>query len=824
MLCVCVTLLFLTLTAQAYTTEVHVVKYAPDGATIWDEITVNYSWMEATLPVYGDGETHYYFQGPVFESEWNQVHEGEPWNMWNPTEDVNVETRDYGAVKGTNVADLCDLVGGMESGQKVRIKASDGFYKWFPYDDIYNYTAQPQQGPMVLAWFNGEDGYEHQGEGYPDERYSSGMRLFFFADTSTNDWGYHCFGDWDMHQYMEEQYWHYYSGDILYPSSSGLSVKWVSDIEIYTGEVNPDLIVTAIDTPDGIYNGTSNIISATIENIGNMGTFRPFNVTINDGSGVVDSTVVDIGELGAGENITVKFLWTPAAPTTYTLNVSADSDGFVAEGNETNNHMTKGVTVIPIPQTDFVVSMVHNGTAFINEPNVIFALIKNNGADAHRFNVSLEVDGALKDKVFVPMLHLRETQLVPFNWTPTILEDKTVYVRVDCNNDVTESNETNNVMSQLVDVASLTMVTVGDGQNILQATIDAASSGTKILVAGTHNEQVVIPSAKAAIRLIANGSNAVIYNNTPGDIIKVEAPDCWVQGFSIHSTWNKDGEDDDEDFANYPGAGINITSNSWNVVKDNYIYNSSSGVNLYSSCNLFMNNTIGDTKAGRDCRRLMIISGDTNRIVKNVFDGNTSRHSWVLGGVLNYEETKYRVTAAPANGNLLRDNTFNVRGYHSPFVVFSGDQNLVFNNDINDTGTEIVAPSKLNWYYVDKATVDTPKYGNIVHGQYYGGNCWSGYTGTDNDQDLLGDTAYNGYDAQPLIRATCGDVDCNGGIKYLDVFKLKKHYNDPGYLICSEWAGDVDGIGGIKYLDVFKLKKHYNDPSFALSCCTDVAS
>jgi hypothetical protein len=812
MLCVYLALLFfLTLTVQAYTTEVHVVRYGEDGTTIEDEITVNYSYMEAglgsSIPVYGDGVTHYYFQGPIFESEWDEVHPGEPWNMWNPTEDVNVETRDYGAVKGTNVRDLCDLVGGMDPGHKVRIKASDGFYKWFPYDDVYNYTSQPEQGPMVLCWYNGDAATgEPQGTGYPDTGYSTGMRLFFFANTSTNPWGYHCFGDWNMHEYMEEQYWHYYSGDILYPSSSGLSVKWVSDIEIYTGEVNPDLIVTAIDTPDGIYNGTPNIISATIENIGNMGTFRPFNVTINDGSGVVDGTVVDIGELGAGENITVKFLWTPAAPNNYTLNVSADSDGFVAEGNETNNHMTKGVTVIPIPQTDLVVSMVHNGTVFINEPNVIFALIKNNGADAHSFNVSLEVDGALKDKVFVPMLHLRETQLVPFNWTPTALVDKTVYVTVDCNNDVTESNETNNVMSQLVDVASLTTVTIGDGQSI-QAAITAASNGTKILVVDTHNEQLVIPSAKAAIRLIANGSNAVIMNDNPGDIIKVEATDCWVQGFSIHSTWNKDGEDDDEDFANYPGAGINITSNSWNVVKDNYIYNSSSGVNLYSSCNLFMNNTIGDTKAGRDCRRLMIISGDTNRIVKNVFDGNTSRHSWVLGGVLNYEETKYRVTAAPANGNLLRDNTFNVRGYHSPYVVFSGDQNLVFNNDINDTGTEIVAPSKLNWYYVDKAAVEMPKYGNVVHGPYYGGNCWSGYTGTDNNTDLLGDEAYNSYDAQPLIRAKCGDVNCDGYVTSADVYPVFKR------TVSTDWAADVNGDGYVTSADVYPVFKRI------LNCC-----
>ncbi|MDG6257091.1 MAG: argininosuccinate synthase, partial [Methanomicrobiaceae archaeon] len=46
--------------AAAATTEVHVVKYANDGTTVLAETTVDYTWMEANLPVYGDGVTHYY--------------------------------------------------------------------------------------------------------------------------------------------------------------------------------------------------------------------------------------------------------------------------------------------------------------------------------------------------------------------------------------------------------------------------------------------------------------------------------------------------------------------------------------------------------------------------------------------------------------------------------------------------------------------------------------------------------------------------------------------------------------------------------------------
>ncbi|HNB02845.1 MAG TPA: argininosuccinate synthase, partial [Methanoregulaceae archaeon] len=46
------------------TTQVHVVKYASDKTTILAEQTLTYQEMEATLPVMGDGITHYYLQGP----------------------------------------------------------------------------------------------------------------------------------------------------------------------------------------------------------------------------------------------------------------------------------------------------------------------------------------------------------------------------------------------------------------------------------------------------------------------------------------------------------------------------------------------------------------------------------------------------------------------------------------------------------------------------------------------------------------------------------------------------------------------------------------
>jgi hypothetical protein len=195
----------------AQTTSVQVVKLASDGTTVIDETTVDYAWMEAELPVQGNGSTHYYHQGPTFDPE----------NLWDPDETVNL--KDKGAVKGTAIRDLCDLVGGATPGDTVRIKAIDNFTKEFSYEDIY--SPEQAQGLIVLCWYR-------NGQYVPS--FDDGMQLIFFAQT-LNGANQTVFGNWDMHECLAEQYRHYFSsGGVDYPSSNGLTVKYVSEITIFS--------------------------------------------------------------------------------------------------------------------------------------------------------------------------------------------------------------------------------------------------------------------------------------------------------------------------------------------------------------------------------------------------------------------------------------------------------------------------------------------------------------------------------------------------------------------------------------------------------------
>ncbi len=563
----------------------------------------------------------------------------------------------------------------------------------------------------------------------------------------------------------------------------------------------PDLTLTAIECAT-IYNGTYNIIHATVRNAGDRSAGQ-FSVSLGVNGNIVENRTVN--ELGAGEATDVKFLWIPNATGTYILNVTADIDNTVDEWDETNNSISKSVTVQEIPsESDLVVREVYSGDLLNGTENEVFAVIENRGADAAGFNVSLSVDGAAVDKVFVPMLRFRDSQLVTFEWTPGSTGAVTLNVSIE---------NGGGFKTQTVNVALPTTVTVSSGGSI-QSEVNSASNNTIILVEpGVYEEQVIIPASKSGIRLIANGSNVVIASDT-GDVVTIEGANIYVRGFDIMSGW------DGSVYPNFPGAGINISSD-WNVIENNYIYNTSCGIKLYGSHNIVRCNEIGNSTAGRACLNLMAIAGDCNMVRKNRFDGDTG-YGFVLGGVF----TSTGIHETEASNNTIRDNNFTVKSagsWSAGAVKFGGDPNLVFNNVINDMDASKIVPGRLNWYFVDRVGVENPKCGNIVHGPYYGGNYWLNYSGSDSDNDLLGDTLlpHLGYDKHPLIKAKCGDVDCSGSIAYVDVFKLKKHYKTQGaYQLASEWAGDVDCSGSIVYVDVFKLKKHYSDPSYALHCCT----
>jgi hypothetical protein len=231
-------ILLITQGVSAATTSLHLQKIGADGKTVLTEKNLDYLWMEQNLPVQCDGVVHYYHQGPVFVD--NADPAVEEVLRWNPEENKNVKEKDMGAGKGTNIRDLCELIGGMAPGDTLRLKASDGFSRPYAYENVYNPSSR--QGPMVLTWYRADEGYV--------PNYTTGMRLVFFADSSTNPWGLHAFGNQDWHESAAPEYWYYYiQGTDQYPTTTGLSVQSISEITIYQAETSTQTASTSPGKP-----------------------------------------------------------------------------------------------------------------------------------------------------------------------------------------------------------------------------------------------------------------------------------------------------------------------------------------------------------------------------------------------------------------------------------------------------------------------------------------------------------------------------------------------------------------------------------------------
>jgi hypothetical protein len=204
---------------SSVTTSLSVSKYdAHDNLT--GTTTRTYQWLAENLPVQGDGKTQYYCEGPYFDTSDFDT-------LWDtPETGNNIDSRYFGKPEGTDIKDICNLVGGASPGDTITIKASDNMSRVFDYESIYN--PPPELGKVVACWYNADIDGKGAAGFVPD--YADGMRLLFFAQNPNPD-GKLVFGNWDMHQTLPWSRWYFYNGQN--PSSGGQSVKYIYNVEIH---------------------------------------------------------------------------------------------------------------------------------------------------------------------------------------------------------------------------------------------------------------------------------------------------------------------------------------------------------------------------------------------------------------------------------------------------------------------------------------------------------------------------------------------------------------------------------------------------------------
>ena len=203
--------------------------------------------------------------------------------------------------------------------------------------------------------------------------------------------------------------------------------------------VLPDLVAVIPDEIDEIYVNATNEITVTVK-----GTAECFNISLIENGTVVGKTT----NITCYEKKNVSMIWKPRSIGNHNITAFVDSDDDINETEEGNNNFTVTFEVL-LP--DLVPEEITPGVLYIDEVNTIS--VKVNGT-AEGFNATLVVNDTLNETLIDKKTNANTyNDSIEFEWRATELGDYTLSVFLDSDDDVVETNETNNNLTISVIVA-----------------------------------------------------------------------------------------------------------------------------------------------------------------------------------------------------------------------------------------------------------------------------------------------------------------------------------------------------------------------------------
>jgi parallel beta-helix repeat protein len=239
-------------------------------------------------------------------------------------------------------------------------------------------------------------------------------------------------------------------------------------------------------------------------------------------------------------------------------------------------------------------------------------------------------------------------------------------------------------------------------QNITSALAYVSAGDTVFVHAGFYSEHVTI---NVTVSLQGEGiDNTTIDGGGTSTVIEITAGNVSITGFTIQNSGPDVGD-----------CGVEVFSNNTNI-SHNAIKNCYNGILLYSSnYNTILANEISNNTYGIQVYYSENDSIPGNQISNNIFG------TYCIG-----------LTGSVLQANLFLDNSLGAA------IIFNSDNNTLFHNNFINNAQQIALNDTIN-------TLD-----NGVEGNY-----WSDYSGTDKNQDGIGDTPYiidaNNRDNFPLM-------------------------------------------------------------------------
>ncbi len=230
-------------------------------------------------------------------------------------------------------------------------------------------------------------------------------------------------------------------------SNLNLSNVMLSDpngTSIETGVNNGTVIVkglTSFNISGFVYTDGEPVLNPDV-NITNLNTSDVFIAETNESSNYYLIST-DSGHVSAGN---ILHFHASNGNTT-------EFDHTVTEEEMNAGGFVQNILIAPPPKPDLIVAEMPVQLVFANVSNNITTIIENDGtADVGSFDVSLGVNETIIDKLNIAGLDAGNTTTINFVWTPSQTGNYSITVNADCDDDVTESNETNNELPRFVSV------------------------------------------------------------------------------------------------------------------------------------------------------------------------------------------------------------------------------------------------------------------------------------------------------------------------------------------------------------------------------------
>lgn len=313
----------------------------------------------------------------------------------------------------------------------------------------------------------------------------------------------------------------------------------------------------------------------------------------------------------------------------------------------------------------------------------------------------------------------------------------------------------------------------------IQAAVDAANPGDEIIVKpGVYTENIEITKALSLLSESDSPSDTIIQAaDGSKDVIGIWANEVSIKGFGITGSDSASGVHFfcvtdcliEHNILSDNICGIDLSMfSSGNMLLDNEISNSSTGISLRDSLNnTLKNNSILYCKSG-----ISLFDSPNNTLNNNTISENEEGISLI----------------GESNGNLLVNNTFKFNKQVGMYI-HETSSNMIYNNYFNNT--ENVKSEMLigeNFWNTTKSEGS-----NIVGGSYLGGNFWGKPDGTvyprgarDLDLDGIFDSAYDiegsgSVDYLPLKESNSTIITVSNGTDYAADFSSIQAAVDNSY-------------------------------------------